>query len=542
MRHSMQPPVIQNSESGRGVFIINLHGIGEARRPLEPGEQDYWITGDEFEKILDVVERHPRRDRIRLTFDDGNCSDHEIAAPALLRRGLHATFFVLAGRLDRDGYLSRRQVRELCVQGFEIGSHGLVHIDWTTAGDEVLTREVQVSKAIIEEVTGCPVRVAAVPFGRYDRRVLEALRRHRYYEIFSSDGCPRLCAAWPTPRYSLRRNVNVARLARSISTSSAFPCRLWNEASVRIKASLPIASSRETKGGMESLKSFARPTIRTREMRDSDFPRVAQMLASGLGYSNQYFLRVLKCLKEHPTPTGFPKYGYVLESDSIIVGVLLLIFSTIKPGVTRCHVTSWYVEPAYKPYAALFYLRALRHSEVTYLNISARRNTIPIIEAQGFRKYSNGQFAAIPVLSRYRGEFADITEVPAVPNASFDSFEHELLTAHATFGCISIWCCSSGHAYPFVFQSRLFKGFIPGVQLIYCRDVEEFVRCAAPIGRFLASRGKLIVSIDSNGRIPGLVGKYFAGMHPRFYKGPKPRLGDLAYTQAAIAGFVRRRN
>ena len=50
---------------------------------------------------------------MRLSFDDGNSSDVEIALPALRERGLPRRFFVVAGRLDRPGSLSRDDVREL---------------------------------------------------------------------------------------------------------------------------------------------------------------------------------------------------------------------------------------------------------------------------------------------------------------------------------------------------------------------------------------------------------------------------------------------
>lgn len=289
------------------------------------------------------------------------------------------------------------------------------------------------------------------------------------------------------------------------------------------------------------MHSILQPKIQTREIVDGDIPHVSQLLARGLGYPLEYYLRVLQRLKEHPTPKGFPKYGYALEVDGKLLGVILLIFSTIRPGVTRCHVASWCVEPAYRAYASLFILKGLNHPDVTYLNVSARPSTIPIIEAQGFSKYSNGQFVAVPILNFARGERTKIVKVPSIPDAPFESFEQDLLTAHANFGCMSVWCVTPTRAYPFVFQSRFFKGFLPGVQLIYCRNIDNFVRFAGPIGCFLASRGKLLVSIDLNGPIAGLVGRYFDGIHPRYYKGPKPALGDLAYTQAVIAGFLRQK-
>ena len=88
-----------------------------------------------------------------------------------------------------------------------------------------------------------------------------------------------------------------------------------------------------------------------------------------------------------------------------------------------------------------------------------------------------------------------------------------------------------------MFRPRLVKGVIPCAQLVYCRDVDDFVRFARPIGRFLARRGQALVLIDANGPIPALIGRYFDAKMPKYFKGPdRPRLGDLAYTEAAMFG------
>ena len=60
---------------------------------------------------------------------------------------------------------------------------------------------------------------------------------------------------------------------------------------------------------------------------------------------------------------------------------------------------------------------------------------------------------------------------------------------------------------------------------------------ARPIGRYLTARGRPLVIIDSNRPIPGLVGKYFSNMAPKYFKGPdRPNFGDLAYTEAVMFG------
>jgi hypothetical protein len=287
--------------------------------------------------------------------------------------------------------------------------------------------------------------------------------------------------------------------------------------------------------------------ITDREITESDFEKVSAFLGAGIGYHNQYFLQLLQRMMQHATPAGFPKYGRLLTCDDAIVGAIILIFSTVQlDGVPkiRCHVTGWCVAPDYRGYAALFFARDLRHRDVTYLNISAQwtAGTLPIIEAQGFMKYCSGQFIAIPALSSASGASqAEVVTADNIPNASFETFDMDLLSAHAKYGCISLWCVTAERAYPFVFRPRLFKRIVPGVQLVYCRDIEHFSRFAGPIGRFLALRGLLVVRIDANGPIEGLVGKFMQDADSRFYKGSKPRLGDLAYTHLAMCPYVPRK-
>jgi hypothetical protein len=287
--------------------------------------------------------------------------------------------------------------------------------------------------------------------------------------------------------------------------------------------------------------------VHSREIRDSDIPSLAEFLGEGLGYPAEYYMQILERLTRHPTPAGFPKYGYVLVNDNNIVGAILLIFTELKlPDICtiRCHVTAWYVEPYFRPFGTLFFSKALNHEGVTYLNISARPNARPFLDLHGFSKYAKGQFLAIPLLSfafATPDNQAKVVQADIVPTEHFFAFERELLLTHARYGCLCLWCLTPERAYPFVFHARHFRGFIPGVQLVYCPDVKDFVRFSAPIGLFLASHGKCFVRIDSNGPIRGLCGKYFDGMEPRYYKGQKPRLGDLAYTQGVMASHVRRR-
>jgi hypothetical protein len=282
---------------------------------------------------------------------------------------------------------------------------------------------------------------------------------------------------------------------------------------------------------------------RARQIGELDVDAVADLLARGFPARSRDFWRgVLGCLADRAVPAGSPKYGYLLESGGAVVGAILLIFSSLKYGdatTIRCNVSSWFVEPAFRAYASLLVSKALSHKNVTYLNITPAPHTIPILLAQGYSRYSGGIFVAVPALQRRVGDAQ--ARVVAADRASptwGTPFEHELLLEHARLGCLSLWCVTADRASPFVFRPRRLKRILPRVQLIYSRNVDDFVQSAGPIGRFLAVRGQPLIFIDANGPITGLVGKYFDARQPKYFKGPdRPRLGDLVYSEAAMFGI-----
>jgi hypothetical protein len=288
------------------------------------------------------------------------------------------------------------------------------------------------------------------------------------------------------------------------------------------------------------------PQIRCRQIGEADIAAVAMLLTRGFpNREREFWQRALERLKKHRPPAGLPQYGYLMESGGVAVGAVLLICSTMPTDgaadavAARCNLSSWYVEPAFRTYATLLVSHALRHKDVTYLNVSPAPHTVPIIEAQGFSRYCDGVVIAFPILNGwFAGASAKVFGARQRPTVSFDPHEREILLRHAEHGCISLWCATSERAYPFVFRPRLVKGFIPFAQLIYSHDVADFARFAGPIGRYLARRGKPFVIVDSNGPIPGLAGTFRRGSMPKYFKGPqRPRLGDLAYTEYAVLGI-----
>jgi peptidoglycan/xylan/chitin deacetylase (PgdA/CDA1 family) len=195
------------------VFNITFHGVGDPPRELEPGEDQVWLSVSAVRRVLGAVSE---RDEIRITLDDGNRSDAEIMLDELERFGLKASFFVVAGRIGRPGFLDEPSVRAIADAGHEVGLHGMTHRPWTTLSEEELDQELVVARAALAAIAQKPITVAACPYGSYDRRVLRRLRQLGYERVYTSDGGRSASTAWLQPRTTIENDAgsSIAAITR----------------------------------------------------------------------------------------------------------------------------------------------------------------------------------------------------------------------------------------------------------------------------------------------------------------------------------------
>jgi len=179
---------------------VDFHGTGPAPDRISSAEQNYWCEEDYFTSILDSIGQLSHQIPIEITFDDGNISDAVIALPALVKRGLTASFFVCAGRIGLSGYLDDSAMKDIVSAGMEIGSHGWEHVDWRRVDDKTLDLEIDEASKRIADIVGCAIDKVSIPFGSYDRRVLRRLRRSEIKMVFTSDGGCAPLAGWLLPR------------------------------------------------------------------------------------------------------------------------------------------------------------------------------------------------------------------------------------------------------------------------------------------------------------------------------------------------------
>jgi hypothetical protein len=296
--------------------------------------------------------------------------------------------------------------------------------------------------------------------------------------------------------------------------------------------------------GSMQLTRDAPPRIRCRQIGDNDLDGLIRLLTKAFPKrTRSYWAHAMQQLATRAKPESYPRFGYLLEIDSTLVGVILLIFSTQNAyGKThvKCNVSTWYVDPRHRAYASLLVASSLRHKDVTYINISPADHTWAIIEAQGFTCYCSGEIIAIPALSPQVANTRVHTFDPSRDyGPALSEEERDILIAHVDYGCVAIIATEQGKANPFAFlPRRSFRGILPTLQLVYCRNVRDFARLAGPIGRTLIKRGSLFVRLDAEGPFPGLVGKYIRDHGRRYFRGhERPRIGDLSFSEGVLFGF-----
>jgi peptidoglycan/xylan/chitin deacetylase (PgdA/CDA1 family) len=156
-----------------------------------------------------------------LTFDDGHRSVATRALPILRRRGWPAVLNLKVGNLE-PGSFTDADVRKLLEAGWELGAHTFTHPDLRTLDDAALRREIAGSRAEIKRRFGVPVDFFCYPAGRYDRRVIAAVRRAGFLGATTTlDGLATPRAPFELRRIRVDRGDGVRGLANVLRARTA---------------------------------------------------------------------------------------------------------------------------------------------------------------------------------------------------------------------------------------------------------------------------------------------------------------------------------
>lgn len=110
---------------------------------------------------------------VSLTFDDGDADNYSVRS-FLAENNLHATFYVVSGFTNSNGYMTEDQLRDLYNDGNEIGGHTLNHQKLEGMRGAELNREVCQDRSNLIAY-GFEVNSFAYPYGHYDDEAKQAV-------------------------------------------------------------------------------------------------------------------------------------------------------------------------------------------------------------------------------------------------------------------------------------------------------------------------------------------------------------------------------
>src|SRR6478672_11616693 len=138
---------------------------------------------------------------IMISFDDSHEEHFSIAAKELERYGFRGVFFVMTIAIDKPHYLDRQEIYALAKAGHTVACHTYDHPVLTRLQDIDWTKEVDKPKKLLEQITGKPVYYFAYPYGAWDERSVDELKRRGIKAAFQLSEQQDL----KDPLYTIRR-------------------------------------------------------------------------------------------------------------------------------------------------------------------------------------------------------------------------------------------------------------------------------------------------------------------------------------------------
>lgn len=185
------------------------------------GAKQYQLDEATFERFVAFANRLKKD--VVYTFDDGGVSFLNIVAPILEKYGERGIFCITTSRIGTSGFLSEDQIRTLDSKGHIIASHSHTHPrDISKLSEAELFEEWRKSKEILENILGKPVVAASIPGGAVSKKVIQALFKAGYSEIYTSEpsSIKQVCNdGFVVGRFAIKSTTSDAELEKLFNSS-----------------------------------------------------------------------------------------------------------------------------------------------------------------------------------------------------------------------------------------------------------------------------------------------------------------------------------
>ncbi len=215
-----------------GVPVLMYHCVSEEPRS---GDENLYCRPDQLVEQFDYLKRegyttlfaeeyeqaYDVKKPIILTFDDGYEDCYTELYPLLKKYDFKATIFMVGEYIDKKGYLSSEQIREMAKSGYvSVQSHTAHHVNLADMSADELDAEFRASCASLAKITGKNVTVLSYPGGYFNDEVLRQAKRYFTYGYAIDTNKYSKDNHYEISRGGVFRNTTLEAYERAIETYS----------------------------------------------------------------------------------------------------------------------------------------------------------------------------------------------------------------------------------------------------------------------------------------------------------------------------------
>jgi len=170
-------PVNSDDNEGTREMVATISQFEAQIKWLVDNKYSFLSPDDVYRYYTDLAYTPPAQ-AVLITIDDGYATAYDNGLPVLNKYGIKAAWFIMTIPLDKDGFLTKEQVRGLDKAGHYICAHTYSHQNLPTQTDEQLATEIAGGLKELEEIVGHKISYFAYPFGAWDRHVVDKVREY----------------------------------------------------------------------------------------------------------------------------------------------------------------------------------------------------------------------------------------------------------------------------------------------------------------------------------------------------------------------------
>jgi peptidoglycan/xylan/chitin deacetylase (PgdA/CDA1 family) len=121
---------------------------------------------------------------VMISFDDSREEQYTIADQELKKYGFKGVYFIMTVSLNRPGYMTKEEVKQLADEGNTIGSHTWNHSNVKNYVAADWVKQVDKPSQELEQITGKPVNYFAYPFGLWNKQAVEQIKQRGFKAAF----------------------------------------------------------------------------------------------------------------------------------------------------------------------------------------------------------------------------------------------------------------------------------------------------------------------------------------------------------------------